>query len=490
MTPKDLKTVMMLYPDLEVQSSADHLHLINIHKVLAAINDVPNPKLVKLAFDTRDTMKLENKNDYFYLVFQAMRSNQEFKKVAYPMLFGEQEVKEEFDLDKWASLVYKIYDDVYTKKISIDDAIEHYADTLDKDSSEDISFKKWINYYKNGEHLKYSQAKSTTIEKEAFQFPLSGGGFYPTEFMSLPNKEVGSRFDESRTNSEKKQEYLEWKNKLNAAIRRLDKLLRQSESFVNPEIHRDLADLLHNFDQEVRSLRHEVTASDVAIKFANKFRKIGFTDGFNILTKYAQEIDPTLQEQPTEQKLEEPGLEPEPSLEQEPGLDTGLDVQEIKADGPGSSVERVFSGNGGEGGGIGLGQAAEKLEEVAGLLADRRVVRHLAEFDILLDKIGIASMFPELAEAQSKLIDAYSYALTRVTKMLGMVSSGKTLVEISDAKTKELTDKTMRDVNKTFEGKEQEPERGTPAIQEGLKEQPNVPEVAPLPVKEQPELPA
>ena len=49
----------------------------------------------------------------------------------------------------------------------------------------------------------------------------------------------------------------------------------------------------------------------------------------------------------------------------------------------------------------------------------------------MLDKVGIASMFPELAEAQSKLIESYSYALTRVTKMLGMLSNNKAIMEMT-----------------------------------------------------------
>jgi uncharacterized transporter YbjL len=65
----------------------------------------------------------------------------------------------------------------------------------------------------------------------------------------------------------------------------------------------------------------------------------------------------------------------------------------------------------------------------------------LAEFDIMLDKIGIASMFPELAEAQSKLIESYSYALTRVTKMLGMLSNNKAIMEM--AKQEVMTESTQ-----------------------------------------------
>ena len=91
--------------------------------------------------------------------------------------------------------------------------------------------------------------------------------------------------------------------------------------------------------------------------------------------------------------------------------------------GPKDDEYEVLAGN------ISLEDAAKKLDEVAGMLADRRIIRQLAEFDIMLDKIGIASMFPELAESQSKLIDAFSYALTRVTKMMGQLSNAKSLLE-------------------------------------------------------------
>jgi len=37
-------------------------------------------------------------------------------------------------------------------------------------------------------------------------------------------------------------------------------------------------------------------------------------------------------------------------------------------------------------------------------------------------------MFPELAESQSKLIDSFSYALTRVTKMMGQLANAKAIV--------------------------------------------------------------
>jgi hypothetical protein len=136
---------------------------------------------------------------------------------------------------------------------------------------------------------------------------------------------------------------------------------------------------------------------------------------------------------------------------------------------------------------VDLNMAATKLEEVAARLSDRRTIRLLAEFDIMLDKLGLAAMFPELSEAQSKLIDAYSYALVRTTRMLGMLSSGRSISEISDAKKVEVGNDIAKEVNKVFEaapidiGKGQAPEGGqkTENINKELNEKPVAPPVKP-----------
>ncbi len=460
---QDLKKVMILYPDLEVQSSQDYKDLINIHNILeSSFEKEPDYKIVETAFNNRKSLNLKTANDYFYLVFKSAINTGNLQKFAYPNMSGFEDIENEFDIEKWAGLVHKIYDAVNSGDMNLDMAIDYYAETLNHNNAEDERFKRWIKYYQSGEHLKYSKQQSS-LKKQAFQFPLSGPGFYGPENATVP-PEVQNSFHKLKQETDKKDEYGEWRNKLHSAIRRLDKLLRQSDDYVDIDTQRDLADLLHHFDQEVRTLRLESTANDLSFKYANKFKKLGFNEGYNEFIKYSQEL-----EIPDELKPEEGA--PEQGLAEEPDqMEQGNQGQ--------TAIERSLSGESGakEGeyekldGNIDLGDAVAKLEEIAGRLSDRRTIRLLAEFDIMLDKIGIAPMFPELAEAQSKLIDGYSYALTRVTKMLGMLSSGKSLIEISDAKKRDLNDKAMKDVNKTFEGEEQGPERGTEAIQQGLEE--------------------
>lgn len=462
---KDLKKVMILYPELEVLSKNDFLDLINIHNVAENTfkNDL-NLELVKSAYRNKDAVKLNNINDYFYLIFKTAINNGTFKKFAYPNMQGYDDIPEQFDLEKWASLVYKIYDAVASGDMNLDNAIEYYSDTLDKKSSEDEKFKQWLKYYQDGEHLKYSKEQ---LKKQAFQFPLNSGGFYPNENPILPDEFSFKRKMQEGLN---KDDYTEWKNKLYSAIRRLDKLLRQSDDFVDIDVQKDLSDLLHNFDQEVRSLRHKSaqTIADLSYKYANKFKKNGFNEGYSEIIKFAQETE-------LPKNLEDSTVLPNENVA--PGGQNIVNQEET--DKPLSidqSIEKSFEGgsNAREGeyeelsGPVDLHDAVSKLEEIAGRLSDRRTIRLLAEFDIMLDKIGIAAMFPELAEAQSKLIDGYSYALTRVTKMLGMLASGKSLVEISEAKKNEFKDKTQKETSKTLNPETEEVSTGNKAIQKEL----------------------
>lgn len=474
---QDLKKIMILYPDLEVQSTQDYKDLINIHNILeSSLGIEPEYRIVETAFNNRKTLRLKTANDYFYLVFKSAIKNGNLKKFAYPNMSGFEDVKEEFDIEKWAGLVHKIYDAVNSGDMNLDTAIDYYAGTLDRNNAEDESFKQWIKYYQSGDHLKYSNQKSE-IKKQGFQFPLSGPGFYSPDNAVVP-PQVENSFHKLKQEGEKKDNYTEWRSKLYSAIRRIDKLLRQGDDFVDTDTQRDLADLLHHFDQEVRTLRLESTASDLAFKYANRFKKLGFNEGYNEFIKYSQELDIPDELKP-EEDMESVSEQPEEEPLGEESTNAGQ-----------TAIERSLSGESGakEGeyekleGNVELGDAVSKLEEIAGRLSDRRTIRLLAEFDIMLDKIGIAPMFPELAEAQSKLIDGYSYALTRVTKMLGMLSSGKSLIEISDAKKKDLNDKAMKDVNKTLEP-EESPERGAEAIQQGLEEQetPTKPQAEPVP---------
>ena len=193
---------------------------------------------------------------------------------------------------------------------------------------------------------------------------------------------------------------------------------------------------------DVSSLKNAELISSLTYKTANKLDRDGFHQGSNEIRKLAQDLEqgqqvatepvaPASQTMPTPvAQVEEPIPEAELAPAEKTLKDTipsNEDVapakfEDIETKGPEEGEYDLFVDSD-----LSIEDASGKLDDVASMLADRRVIRLLAEFDIMLDKLGIASMFPELAESQSKLIDAFGYALTRVTRMMGQLANAKTM---------------------------------------------------------------
>jgi hypothetical protein len=408
--------------------------------------------------------KADDAGDINYLLLKEKIANKNLQKVAYPNPgLSPDSFYKEVDLNKWLEIVNRIYKECKAGHKTKQEALEFYSNILNKE--ERHRFLRWFSFYSDGEHLKYSKNKEDHMKKESvFQSDLGQGnnpyyhdgpGFYfqnrnlgnnmPGDSFtdSVVSKNDDGKIDVKEANSEKKSN---WKKSLHTAIRRIDKLMRDSDFMDNEEYTR-MANLLLELSIMVKSIKLASTMGDVTYKTASIFKESGYKNHADTLMKLAQEISPEVPPTaPTEAPAaapmpESPGevaAAPEGPSQQEQASGVSVpepddiepaslrDIEPIP--GPAKDEYDILAGD------IKLDDAAGKLDEVAGMLADRRIIRQLAEFDIMLDKIGIASMFPELAESQSKLIDAYSYALTRVTKMMGQLANAKTLLE-ADNKT-------------------------------------------------------
>ena len=56
----------------------------------------------------------------------------------------------------------------------------------------------------------------------------------------------------------------------------------------------------------------------------------------------------------------------------------------------------------------------DRLEGISKVLKSRDIIRELAAIDILLNELGMASLFPELTDSQSKLIESFGYASNKI----------------------------------------------------------------------------
>lgn len=413
------------------------------------------------------TKKITNMNDAYFVVLSEIIDKKGITKVAYPNSFGSNfNYEEQVDLSKWLKTVHLIYDAVNKGEMSKSNSLEYYSNFIGIDEDEKLRFKKWFEYYSEGEHLKYSSFKESEMNKKAVYtsnlgqtsstYSHGGGSSYlgSSGGFNMPGDSFGGEsFDsvvrKTKSNGDDTEAFNSWKNKLHGALRRIDKLLRSQ--YMDGEKYKMLAEHLLNLSHQVHCLKFASTISDVTYKTAGTLQKHGQSDAANMLIKVAQEVpenEAGVQPQganPVEQTAPTAGSE-----EAQVATPQGEAAQEEATDDPNDPKSKIPSPDDVEpvelkditplpgarqgeyeelAGEITLDDAASKLDEVAGMLADRRIIRQLAEFDIMLDKIGIASMFPELAESQSKLIDSFSYALTRVTKMMGQLANAKSIID-------------------------------------------------------------
>lgn len=402
---------------------------------------------ISKSFATEIIKNANDDGDILYNLLKKEISARQIKKVAYPNPgLSPDALTEEVNLNNWLDIVHKIYKDCKNGLRTKESALEFYSNILDNEEKQ--KFLRWFDYFSSGDHLKYSEHKDEKMKKESvFQSGLVGNGPYTQDNpgynfsgRNRGNNMPGDSFTASsipdkteKDSNTKSDKLLEWKKAINRACKRIDTLLREGD--IPYDEYSEMAKHLFELSSLIKRVKLASTMSDVTYRTANILKKAGHAGHASALTKIAQEI--------SEQPVPVPEAPPEatPAEAQEPA---GPSSQEQKAGvevpepdnvepaklrdiepipGPQEGEYEALAGN------INLEDAAKKLDEVAGMLADRRIIRQLAEFDIMLDKIGIASMFPELAESQSKLIDAFSYALTRVTKMMGQLSNAKTLLE-------------------------------------------------------------
>ena len=129
---------------------------------------------------------------------------------------------------------------------------------------------------------------------------------------------------------------------------------------------------------------------------------------------------------------------------------------------------------------VNISDIIAELEDISKAYKTREQPRRLNKVDMMLDGIGLASMFPSLAEAQNKALEANNYISTRVddilAKLRGALESQKKFQpapterpEITGIKTK-----LQSDQDKEKQRKQMRKEQENAALEGGKKETPVV----------------
>lgn len=109
------------------------------------------------------------------------------------------------------------------------------------------------------------------------------------------------------------------------------------------------------------------------------------------------------------------------ALPAQPEDKTKIEVSDEPAQSPEDSKQPGFSGHDpfeAALANINVADVVSRLEALANIFRNREISRQLAIIDLMMDKLGIATYFPSLAEASSKSLESNQYALTRIEDIL------------------------------------------------------------------------
>lgn len=152
--------------------------------------------------------------------------------------------------------------------------------------------------------------------------------------------------------------------------------------------------------------------------------------------------------------------------------------------------------------GVTVADIVAELEDISKDYKTRSQPRRLSKVDMMLDSVGLASMFPSLSEAQNKALEANNYISTRVDDILSKLRGAMTGSDKPAGPTPDRPDmagikgKLQSDQDKEKQRKQQRKEQADAELVGGEgKETPNVemgelaPPVAPPPPPATPPLP-
>lgn len=105
-----------------------------------------------------------------------------------------------------------------------------------------------------------------------------------------------------------------------------------------------------------------------------------------------------------------------------------------------------------------IDDVVDRMETVSNILKNREIPRQLAIIDLMMDKLGIASYFPQLGEATKSALESNQYMSTRIEDILGKLrGSMEPEIQIDLTSTPEdegHMDETLQEVRRNLEEKE------------------------------------
>lgn len=374
------------------------------------LDSLKRKDLAQYLFDNRNSQdyKLNDLVDFRLLIHKWLCDR--LSKKAYPNTLGKMNREPISNIDKWISTLKSIYGAIHMKNISRSDAINYFTADWDKDEKQ--KFINWLRYYEDGTMEKYN-VKNAKLTKEADlgttlpSFPSSWARpedrADTTPHMStFKPQRTQKEIEDERVAREKEREAKEkaktqaeligLKTKMRSRLYSLKRLVDRYNNILPKQDIEHILEEMHSLDKKLSKLEVLASVQDCIIRSANRIRKFGFEEGAEILEKTAAE----------------------PAV----GKDVVQSIPTAISDQPNLPASQTATFN--------IKTIIDRLEGLSKTLKSRDMIRELASIDILLNELGLASYFPELTDAQSKLIESYGYASNKVESIIAKLRGSGT----------------------------------------------------------------
>lgn len=349
--------------------------------------------LKKFLFQSRTEFDFNELSSFWTATVKWLKEKSK-NKYAYPNVGenGYRYVKRD-NTYRWAELANEVRKAILKGKQEIE-ALAISASRLPED--ERLEFKAWYrfkfsqlkNLYDVNKKIKeQSEGNMKILRRANSKFGYiteSENRYYLPDFRSVnPVEEETMSVEDFMARKQKEEAFQEARSKLVSRTFAIDKLLERYFDVLSPEDIAALEDYLNALRKKIRQLKCADTVQDVMIKAANMFERKGFKHG-------KDELDLLLADYFNV-----------PIVKKAVAVDTSA-----------------------------LSEIITKLQELSNELKGRDIVREIARLDFKLHDMNISALFPELSDAQGKLIDATAYASNKLDSVIPKMRSVMTRGEV------------------------------------------------------------
>lgn len=353
-------------------------------------------------FDMRTDVDFGNISTYRAGVFNWLQSRQKVERAAHPNRGVPYKALPKYDNENWRALAERIRKSILIG-FSREFALKEAAHTLN--APEKYDFLLWYNHYMNGLHTKYDvndriKMRNKELKAMASFTKLAIGSddhFYYVPTFRSPAVEEHSEEPFFAYSEQDAADFEVVRKKLMSRVFAIDKLLERYRRVLTEEHVDGIEEALNDLRKKIRKLKLASSVQDSIVKTAHILRnKFSFDEGADALIALAQGGEAPAQG--GEADFEDP-----------------------------SAGHLQITDNQQE-----LYQVIEELYAVSHQLKNRQVIRDLAKIDLNLYNMNMSSFFPELTDAQSRLIEAFGYASNKVDDILPKLRGGLMIEQLQD----------------------------------------------------------